>query len=275
MKRIPFFKMSGSGNDFIIIDNRKPVLDEASLNRFIVNVCRRKLSAGADGLILIEPSEAVDFKWRFFNSDGSRAEMCGNGARCAARYAHVNGITAKRLKFQTDVGIVAAEIIDERVKVKMTDPSEITPDMSIELDAGRRTMAAVNTGVPHVILVETDLEAVDVRGLGREIRRHAAFAPAGTNVNFITSPADDTIVIRTYERGVEDETLACGTGSVAAALVTAVRHGKDSPIHVKTRSGILLTVHFSRKENGFTNVHLEGDARIIYHGEMWEEAYQT
>ena len=275
MKRIPFFKMSGSGNDFIIIDNRKPVLDEASLKRFIVNVCRRKLSAGADGLILIEPSEAVDFKWRFFNSDGSRAEMCGNGARCAARYAHVNGITAKRLKFQTDVGIVAAEIIDERVKVKMTDPSEITPDMSIELDAGRRTMAAVNTGVPHVILVETDLEAVDVRGLGREIRRHAAFAPAGTNVNFITSPADDTIVIRTYERGVEDETLACGTGSVAAALVTAVRHGKDSPIHVKTRSGILLTVHFSRKENGFTNVHLEGDARIIYHGEMWEEAYQT
>ena len=275
MKRIPFFKMSGSGNDFIIIDNRKPVLDEASLNRFIVNVCRRKLSAGADGLILIEPSEAVDFKWRFFNSDGSRAEMCGNGARCAARYAHVNGITAKRLKFQTDVGIVAAEIIDERVKVKMTDPSEITPDMSIELDAGRRTMAAVNTGVPHVILVETDLEAVDVRGLGREIRRHAAFAPAGTNVNFITSPADDTIVIRTYERGVEDETLACGTGSVAAALVTAVHHGKDSPIHVKTRSGILLTVHFSRKENGFTNVHLEGDARIIYHGEMWEEAYQT
>ncbi len=275
MKRIPFFKMSGSGNDFIIIDNRKPVLDEASLNRFIVNVCRRKLSAGADGLILIEPSEAVDFKWRFFNSDGSRAEMCGNGARCAARYAHVNGITAKRLKFQTDVGIVAAEIIDERVKVKMTDPSEITPDMSIELDAGRRTMAAVNTGVPHVILVETDLEAVDVRGLGREIRRHAAFAPAGTNVNFITSPADDTIVIRTYERGVEDETLACGTGSVAAALVTAVRHGKDSPIHVKTRSGILLTVHFSRKENGFTNVHLEGDARIIYRGEMWEEAYQT
>lgn len=275
MKRIPFFKMSGSGNDFIIIDNRKPVLDEASLNRFIVNVCRRKLSAGADGLILIEPSEAVDFKWRFFNSDGSRAEMCGNGARCAARYAHVNGITAKRLKFQTDVGIVAAEIIDERVKVKMTDPSEITPDMSIELDAGRRTMAAVNTGVPHVILVETDLEAVDVRGLGCEIRRHAAFAPAGTNVNFITSPADDTIVIRTYERGVEDETLACGTGSVAAALVTAVRHGKDSPIHVKTRSGILLTVHFSRKENGFTNVHLEGDARIIYRGEMWEEAYQT
>ena len=136
-------------------------------------------------------------------------------------------------------------------------------------------MAAVNTGVPHVVLVETDLEAIDVHGLGREIRRHAAFAPAGTNVNFITEPVDDTIAIRTYERGVEDETLACGTGAVAAALVTAARHDKDGPIHVKTRSGILLTVHFSRQENGFRNVYLEGDARIIYSGEMWEEAYQT
>jgi diaminopimelate epimerase len=127
--RIPFFKMSGSGNDFIIIDNRKPVVDEAPLKRFIVDVCRRKLSAGADGLILIESSETADFSWRFFNSDGSRAEMCGNGARCAARYAYVNRIAENRLTFETDVGIVAAEIIEDRVKVKMTDPSEITPDM--------------------------------------------------------------------------------------------------------------------------------------------------
>ncbi len=275
MKKIPFFKMSGSGNDFIIIDNREPIVEEASLNRFIVNVCRRKLSAGADGLILIEPSETADFRWRFFNSDGSRAEMCGNGARCAARYAFVNGITAKQLNFQTDVGLVAAEIIDERVKVKMTDPSDITPDITIDLDAGDRSMAAVNTGVPHVVLVETDIEAIDAHGLGREIRRHAAFAPAGTNVNFITEPVDDTIAIRTYERGVEDETLACGTGAVAAALVTAAGHDNDGPIHVKTRSGILLTVHFSRQENGFKDVYLEGDARIIYSGEMWAEAYQT
>ena len=271
--RIPFYKMSGSGNDFIIIDNRKPLVDEALLKRFIVDVCRRKLSAGADGLILIETSETADFRWRFFNSDGSRAEMCGNGARCAARYAYVNRIAENRLTFETDVGLVAAEIIADRVKVKMTDPSEITPDISLELDSGRRSMATLNTGVPHVVLVEADLEAVDVRGLGREIRRHAAFAPAGTNVNFITAPAEDTIAIRTYERGVEDETLACGTGSVAAALVTAARHAKAGPIHVETRSGIMLTVHFTRREGGFENVYLEGDARIIYSGEMWQEAW--
>jgi diaminopimelate epimerase len=134
-------------------------------------------------------------------------------------------------------------------------------------------MAAVNTGVPHVVLVEKNLETVDVRRLGREIRRHPAFAPAGTNVNFITAAAEDTIAIRTYERGVEDETLACGTGSVAAALVTAARHTKNGPIHVETRSGITLTVHFSRHEGFFKNVYLEGDARIIYSGEMWQDAW--
>ena len=273
MNRIPFFKMSGSGNDFILIDNRRSEVDEARLTHFIVSVCRRKMSAGADGLILIEPSETADFRWRFFNSDGSRAEMCGNGARCAARYAFVNGIAGSRLTFQTDVGLVAAEIIGERVKVKMTDPSAITPEVTVGLPSGNRKMAAVNTGVPHVVLLEDDLEAVDVCKVGREIRRHAAFAPAGTNVNFIKALAGDTIAIRTYERGVEDETLACGTGSVAAALVTADCHALDGPIHVKTRSGILLTVYYSRRADGFGDIHLEGDARIIYSGEMWEEAW--
>lgn len=265
--------MSGSGNDFILIDNRRSVVDETRLAHFITSVCRRKMSAGADGLILIEPSRTADFRWRFFNSDGSRAEMCGNGARCAARYAFVNGIAGNRLTFQTDVGLVSAEIVDERVRVKMTDPSAITPEIAVGLNSGEWKMAAVNTGVPHVVLLVDDLETVDVCKVGREIRRHTAFAPAGTNVNFITVPAGDTIAIRTYERGVEDETLACGTGSVAAALVTAARHDLGGPIHVKTRSGIRLTVYYSRQGNGFEDVHLEGDARIIYSGEMWREAW--
>lgn len=272
-KRIPFFKMSGSGNDFILIDNRRQDFEDSQLNRFIVNVCRRKLSAGADGLILIESSTTADFKWRFYNSDASRAEMCGNGARCAARYAFVNGIAGPELTFETDVGIVSASIVADRVKVGMTDPSEVTPNIMLDLVAGSRQMAAINTGVPHVVLEVPDLETTDVCGIGREIRYHQRFAPAGSNVNFITSLAEDTIAVRTYERGVENETLACGTGSIAAALVKAARHGTGSPIHVKTRGGTLLTIHFTRRDGRFRDVYLEGDARIIYSGEMWPEAW--
>lgn len=271
--RIPFFKMSGSGNDFIIIDNRDRIVADTHLDRFIVNVCRRKLSAGADGLILIDASTRADFKWHFYNSDASRAEMCGNGARCAARYAFVTGIAGPELSFETDAGIVSAVIVGDCVKVKMTDPSAVTAEVVLDLARGPRTVAAVNTGVPHVVLDVPDLEAADVPGLGREIRYHRAFAPAGTNVNFISPPVGDTIAVRTYERGVENETLACGTGSIAAALVTAARHGTVSPVRVKTRAGTLLTIHFSRHDEGFGDVYLEGDARIIYSGEMWPEAW--
>jgi diaminopimelate epimerase len=272
-KRIPFFKMSGSGNDFILIDNRRQVVEAAQLSRFVVNVCRRKLSAGADGLILIESSAVADFKWHFYNSDASRAEMCGNGARCAARYALVNGIAGPELTFETDVGIVAAAVGDDTVKVKMVDPSEGPSDLVLELAAGSRAMAAVNTGVPHVVLEVPDLETVDVCGIGREIRYHRRFAPAGTNVNFISLLTADTIAIRTYERGVEDETLACGTGSIAAALVTAAHRRAGSPIHVRTRGGTLLTIHFALRGDGFRDVYLEGDARIIYSGELWPAAW--
>lgn len=265
--------MSGGGNDFIIIDNRRQDVEDAHLSRFIVNVCRRKLSTGADGLILIEPSPRADFKWRFYNSDASRAEMCGNGARCAARYAYVNGIAGPKLSFETDVGIVSATIVADRVKVGMTDPSEVTPHIVLDLVSGRRRMTAINTGVPHVVLEVSDLEETDVCGIGREIRYHQTFAPSGTNVNFIASLNDDTIAVRTYERGVEDETLACGTGSIAAALVTATRHGTGSPIHVKTRGGTRLTIHFTRRGGRYRDVYLEGDARIIYSGEMWPEAW--
>jgi diaminopimelate epimerase len=156
----------------------------------------------------------------------------------------------------------------------MTDPSEVTSNLVLDLIAGSRLMAAVNTGVPHVVLEVPDLETTDVCGIGREIRYHRTFAPAGTNVNFITPLAEGAIAVRTYERGVEDETLACGTGSIAAALVTAVRHGTGSPVQVKTRAGSLLTIHFERRDGRFRDVYLEGDARIIYSGEMWSEAWE-
>ena len=185
MNPIKFSKMSGSGNDFVIIDNRRHILDGIDLSKFITAVCRRKISVGADGLILIEPSDKADFRWRFYNSDGSRAEMCGNGARCAARFAYVNGIAGKNLTFETDAGIVSGQINADRTKVKMPDPKDLRLDYSIELADGPLTVSSINTGVPHVVIMHDDIEKVDVFGVGREIRRHEAYAPAGTNVNFI------------------------------------------------------------------------------------------
>ncbi len=273
MNPITFSKMSGSGNDFIIIDNRNQCIDGIDMPQFITSVCRRKMSVGADGLILIEPSDKADFRWRFYNSDGSRAEMCGNGARCATRFAYVNGIAGESLTFETDAGIVNGQIDADRAKVKMPDPADLRLDYSIELAMGPLVVSSVNTGVPHVVIMQDAVEAVDVFGLGREIRNHEAFAPAGTNVNFICRQGPGRLAIRTYERGVEDETLACGTGSIASALVCAIKLNWTSPISLLTRSKEFLTIHFAENGGTFSDVYLEGDARIIYTAQLGEEAW--
>jgi diaminopimelate epimerase len=274
MKKLTFFKMSGSGNDFILIDNRNNVVDESGLASFIRNVCRRKMSAGADGLILIENSDSADFKWRYYNSDGGRAEMCGNGARCAARFAYLNKITGKDMSFVTDAGVVHAQVRGDKVKVKMVDPSDFKPDYTIELKNGPLTVSSVNTGVPHVVVTMDSIDEVDVVGIGREVRLHKKYAPAGTNVNFITGVKNGTFSIRTYERGVEDETLACGTGTVASAIITAFRHKVSSPLNIITRSGGALTVHFNEDNGRFYDIYLEGDARVVYKGKLWEDAWR-
>ncbi len=266
--------MSGSGNDFIVIDNRDPVVDEAVLTRFIAGVCRRRLSAGADGLILVERSGCADFKWRYYNSDGSRAEMCGNGARCVSRFAYLKGIAGASLSFEADTGLMEAIMIGDRVKVKMPMPHDMSMDESVETTEGLVRLSRINTGVPHAVVEVRDLGAVDVRARGREMRFHRHFAPAGTNVNFIVPEKDGVIAIRTYERGVEDETLACGTGAIASALVTAVKQGMTSPIRVLPKGGGYLTIHFKREKIGFDEVFLEGDARVIYEGVMWDEAWK-
>ena len=177
--------MSGSGNDFIIIDNRNKGLEIEDLPEFIRGVCRRKLSVGADGFIMIEPSDIADFKWRFYNSDGSKAEMCGNGARCAARFAFVNGIAGENLSFETEVGIVKGQVTADRAKVKMPDPKDLKLDYTVELKNGAEMVSSINTGVPHVVIIKDTVEDIDVLGIGREIRYHEAFVSAGTNVNFI------------------------------------------------------------------------------------------
>jgi len=273
MDQITFYKISGSGNDFIIIDNRNRVVDENDLQDFIAKVCRRKMSVGADGLILVEESENVDFKWRFFNSDGKPAEMCGNGARCVARFAYLNRIAGSEMSFETDAGIVSAQVTNDLVKIKMPDPVALKTDYSLDLKIGPLFISSVNTGVPHVVIMIDSIDNVDVVKLGREVRFYDIFAPAGTNVNFICQNKDGTISIRTYERGVEDETLACGTGAVAAAIVTSFKFGIKSPIKVITKSGGRLYIYFKENQGEFSDIYLEGDARIIYKGELWEYAW--
>ncbi|OEU67213.1 MAG: diaminopimelate epimerase [Desulfobacterales bacterium PC51MH44] len=274
MKKIEFYKMSGSGNDFIIIDNRNKVVDEADLPNFIAKVCTRKMSVGADGFILVENADDVDFKWRFFNSDGSVAEMCGNGARCAARFVYLNGIAGPDMSFETEAGIVHAQVADDRVKIKMPDPTDLKTDYTLELEKSSLSISSINTGVPHVMIVADKIDAVEVVKVGREIRFHEAFAPAGTNVNFVCPQKNDSIAIRTYERGVEDETLACGTGAVAAAIVMAYKSKIKSPVNVLTRSGEYLNIYYQEKQGKFYDIYLEGDARIIYRAQLWEDAWK-
>ncbi len=274
MQSIPFYKMSGSGNDFIIIDQRTPLLLPAlPPAHFVAKVCRRRMSVGADGLIFIERSETADFRWRFFNSDGSPAEMCGNGARCAARFAVLTGIAKERLAFETDVGLIQAHVDGDQVRIKMSDPHDLVLNDTVTVAGYPLPVSRVNTGVPHVVMEVKDLARANVKTVGREIRSHEQFAPDGTNVNFVALLGDALWGIRTYERGVEDETLACGTGNVAAALVLALRHNIASPITFKTLSGTCLKVFFQRDGERFDQIYLEGDARVIYVGQMGTEAW--
>jgi len=274
MQTIPFYKMSGSGNDFILIDNRENILSDLELDQFIIKVCRRKMSAGADGLILIEAAEDLDFKWRFYNSDGSRAEMCGNGARCAARYAYLNDIAGPEMVFGTDAGPIQASVTGDRVKIGMTPPFDYRPPFVLQVDGHAVEMSCINTGVPHVVIRTDDLAAAPVADLGRAIRQHPEFAPAGTNVNFIAHTEGRQIGIRTYERGVEDETLACGTGAVAGALVHALQNGTPAPIDMLTRSNNRLTIHYELDGDTCRKVFMEGDARVIYSAMLTPDAWQ-
>jgi diaminopimelate epimerase len=270
MTVIPFTKMSAAGNDFIIVDNRRGTIDPHRGKETAQQLCRRKLSVGADGLILIEASQKADFAWRFFNADGSEAEMCGNGGRCAARFAHLQGIAPPQLTFETLAGIVKAEVMGEVVKLELPLPYDRTDDFTLELGGEVYRANSITVGVPHVVLFVEDLPNVPVVELGRKIRFADRFNPAGTNVNFVRIRNDRTIAIRTYERGVEDETLACGTGSVASALITSEKRGMPSPVSVHTQGGEVLSVHFTREDQKLKDVFLEGTATVVYEGTLQE-----
>jgi len=275
---IPFTKMSGTGNDFIIIDNRCPLLNGIDLATFTRAVCRRKFSVGADGLILIEESAAADFGWQFFNGDGSVAEMCGNGARCAARFAYEKKIAPAAMRFATMAGIIEAVVNAENpvsVKIRLTAPEDIVLNRQLAVGGRMRTLHSINTGVPHVVLLVDDVQAVPVIDWGRPIRYHELFRPAGTNVNFVQKLPDNGLHVRTYERGVENETMACGTGAVAAAIVASLLGEVQPPVQVTTSGGEQLIVYFTLPDNeggavdgAQSAVYLEGPANLVYEGAL-------
>lgn len=282
MKSIPFYKMSGSGNDFILFDNRRNLLKGKNIPRLVSAICRHRLSVGGDGVILLERPEDKrhDFKWRLFNADGGEAEMSGNGGRCAARLAYLLGIASRKMAFETLAGTVRAEVLAKsartpvRVKIEMPAPKDLNLDVKIDV-AGKTYLGHfLNTGVPHVVLFVEDLDQVDAFTIGKAIRHHRLFQPAGANVNFLTLMNPRLGRMRTYERGVEEETLACGTGAVASALVAGALSRATSPMILQQKSGIPLRVHFRWDGRAFSAVFLEGDARLVYKGELHEDAWR-
>jgi len=270
---IPFVKMTGSGNDFIIVDNRDGLVDADAAAPWVRAVCRRALSVGADGVILLQrdPAGEAEFAWRFFNSDGSEAEMCGNGGRCAARYAFDHGLaTSREMTFRTQVGLIRGWVLEGReVRVGLTAPTDYRP----RVEAGGVICATIDTGVPHAVVVVDDAERVDVVERGRALRRHEMFAPRGVNVNFVEVTGAHEAVIRTYERGVEGETLACGTGCAATGVVLGLAGALSPPVRLATRGGDVLTVDFRLVDGGPTGLTLQGPVRYVARGEMDPEAW--
>jgi diaminopimelate epimerase len=271
MARLSFWKMSGSGNDFIVVDNRRGLVPAGAGADLARRLCPRGFSVGADGLILIERSREADFAWRFYNADGSEAAMCGNGGRCAARFAFLKGIAPAQMRFVTGAGIIRAEVKGGRVKLELPLPTGYRERVPVTVAGGRLEPGFIVVGVPHAVLEAPALEQVPVAEAGRPLRHHAAFGPAGANVNFFRAEGPHRLRVRTYERGVEGETQACGTGSVATTLVAAAAGLVKSPVTVVTTGGEELTVHFRRRGGEFREVFLEGKADVVYEGRTWEE----
>ncbi len=268
MAMLQFVKMQGAGNDFIMIDNRDERFSKQDKSLLAANLCRRAISVGADGMIFLESDPELPACWDFYNSDGSEAEMCGNGARCFTLFARDLGIIEEEFSFRTRAGIIRAEVTgDGRARVGLTSVPSLNKIMDLDFAGTSEDVYFINTGVPHVVLPVVNIEAIDVKRLGAAVRYHEEFSPAGTNVNFIMRSGAG-IEIRTYERGVESETLACGTGSVAGAIVAGVEYGIVSPIAVQTRSGEILNVSFAQAVSGYTDIELEGPAKKVYSGEV-------
>jgi diaminopimelate epimerase len=266
MNKIKFTKMVGTGNDFVVIDNRnegqsKNNEDWSKMARIL---CPRKKGVGADGLLILECSDKADFRMRVINADGSEAEMCGNGLRCAAMYACRD---KKHLKIETLAGLYEADITGkDQVKIKMEGPKDLRPDIDINVSGRQLKVNYIDTGVPHAVIFVQGLDEIDVDIIGEAVRYHAEFKPRGTNVDFAEIADNKNIKIRTYERGVEGETLACGTGAVASAIMSNKKQQTEDKLNVYTKGGI-LKVYFKTVGPEVTDVYLEGEAKEVYSGE--------
>jgi diaminopimelate epimerase len=265
---LDFTKMNGAGNDFVLIDNRA---QQVRLSRDqVVRLCDRHRGVGADGLFLLVPSVSgkADWAWDFYNSDGSTGEMCGNGARCFARF--VQKLTGVKGSFtvETEAGVITAGLHGQRVTVSLTQPADLRLNQQVPLAGGVQTLHSINTGVPHAVLFVPDADQALVWQLGPEIRRHPHFAPKGANVNFVQLLGPNHIRVRTFERGVEGETLACGTGVTASALIAARLHGFTSPVKVRVQGGDQLDVSFEEFQGEFAEVRLTGPAEFVFEGRI-------
>jgi diaminopimelate epimerase len=268
MDNLPFVKMSGAGNDFVVIDNR--ALNRSLSAAQIARLCDRHFGIGADGLLAVEPADQseADFRMRYYNADGGEAEMCGNGARCFARFVHpLRRANAERVTFTTPAGLITGEYVGDEVRIGLTAPTEAKLGQRADFGWGEIEYHFMNTGVPHAVVYVPDAEKAEVVAHGRAIRRSPIF-PRGTNVNFVQVTDSGKLIVRTYERGVEDETLACGTGVVASALLTHLVRKLALPLCVKVRGGSVLTVDARDEGNGFSQVTLTGPATEVFAGEI-------
>jgi len=265
---LDFAKMNGAGNDFVLIDNRAKAI-QLSRDQ-IIRLCDRHRGVGADGVILLVPpsSKEADCAWQFYNSDGSTGEMCGNGARCFAKYVQKQTGLNRDFAFETEAGIIKAAFEDGHVTVSLTAPKDLRLDQILALSSGQATIHSLNTGVPHAVLFVPDADQAMVQQLGPEIRRHPHFGPKGTNVNFVQLLEPGRIRVRTYERGVEGETLACGTGVTASALISARAHHFGSPVLVQVQGGDQLKVSFQETNGHFEQVKLSGPAEFVFEGRI-------
>ena len=262
---LSFTKMNGAGNDFVVIDNRD---GSRALGRdAIARLCDRHRGVGGDGLLAVEKAQnGADFRMRYYNADGGEAEMCGNGARCFARYAaRLSGAT-ERVSFETPAGVITARLLGDRVQLAMSAPKDLALGAQLTVAGQPLTVHFINTGVPHAVVLVEDLAEVDVVKLGATIRWHEHFAPKGTNANFIQPMDAQTLAVRTYERGVEGETLACGTGVVASALIHHLLTGAAAPVSVRVQGGDVLEVGFRREGEAFHDVTLTGPADFVFEG---------
>ena len=273
-----FWKMNGAGNDFIIINNMDGAISEEHYGVIAKTLCERHLSVGADGMMFVEkPLGDADYRMAFYNSDGSRGEMCGNGARCICRYGYENGLAGEVQTVETTAGVVIGQRIDQRMyRIRLNDPSVLEVNYAVELDGTMRDCSYVelgDPGIPHAVVPIAGLEDFPERllfDMGRKLRYHEAF-PKGANINFYEIIGEDEILERTYERGVEDFTYACGTGTGSLVSVLTLKglvSGKDVKVHMR---GGQLIISVDCDGQRVTNIYLTGPTNTVCSGEIMDE----